>query len=119
MLVQSDSRVLVCGGREFDRQDYVERSLDAIHETTPISVVINGGARGADTLGALWASKRGIKVRTYPANWGKHGRSAGPIRNKQMLDEGKPTLVVAFEGGRGTAHMVGLAKAANVTVLEL
>jgi hypothetical protein len=43
---------------------------------------------------------------------------AGPIRKQQMLDEGKPDLVVAFPGGRGTAHMVRIARAAGIEVIE-
>ncbi|MEM9912925.1 MAG: hypothetical protein AAF922_19365 [Pseudomonadota bacterium] len=46
------------------------------------------------------------------------GRAAGPIRNKEMLDEGCPDLVVAFPGGRGTANMVKQAQAAGVEVLD-
>ena len=57
-----------------------------------------------------------MPVSIYPADWDKHGKAAGPIRNKQMIDEGKPDLVIAFPGGRGTAGAVRLAKFAGVTV---
>jgi hypothetical protein len=53
------------------------------------------------------------------ADWAGLGRKAGPIRNEQMLSEGQPHLVVAFPGGRGTAHMVGIARAAGVEVIEI
>jgi len=52
----------------------------------------------------------------FPADWGKYSKSAGYIRNKQMLAEGKPDLVVAFPGGKGTANMVKLAKLANIPI---
>jgi hypothetical protein len=48
------------------------------------------------------------------ADWEKLGRSAGPIRNQAMLDEGRPDLVVAFPGHHGTADMVRRARAAGV-----
>jgi len=54
-----------------------------------------------------------------PAEWDKFGRRAGPLRNEQMLREGKPDVVVAFPGGRGTAHMVRIAKEAGIDVLEI
>jgi UDP-N-acetylmuramoylalanine-D-glutamate ligase len=54
-----------------------------------------------------------------PADCETHGRSADPIRNRRTLDEGKPDLVVAFPGGRGTAHMVSQARAAGVRVIEV
>lgn len=47
------------------------------------------------------------------------GRAAGPMRNKQMLEEGKPDLVVAFPGGAGTENMVKQAKAAGIRVLRI
>jgi len=55
----------------------------------------------------------------FLANWRTHGKAAGPIRNQQMLDEGRPHLVVAFPGGTGTADMVRRAKAAGVPVMEV
>lgn len=68
-------------------------------------------------MASEFAKWKGIPVKTFRADWGKYGKSAGPRRNKQMLDEGRPDLVVAFEGGRGTADMVKQAKAAGVEVL--
>jgi hypothetical protein len=112
-------RVLVCGGRNYDDACQMSICLAAIHKHgAGISEVIHGAARGADTLAGEWAKARGIPVLVYPADWEKHGRAAGPRRNEQMLREGKPDLVVAFPGGRGTAHMVRIAKEAGVKVLE-
>ena len=110
-------KVLVCGGRNFDDATLVSATLSHINNNHGISVIIHGGASGADTLAELFANIKGISTQRYPANWQKHGRAAGPIRNKHMLEFSKPDLVIAFEGGRGTANMVSLAKKAGVTVL--
>lgn len=110
-------RVLICGGRDFDRVGDAHAYLNALAALRPFSVVIEGGARGADSIAKGWAITHGIPVEEYPADWIKHGRAAGPIRNKQMLDEGKPDYVIAFPGGVGTANMVALAKRAGVKVL--
>jgi hypothetical protein len=59
-------------------------------------VIIHGGAKGADTLADQWAITNWVKIEEYKPNWEKHGKAAGPIRNKQMLDEGKPDLVIAL-----------------------
>jgi len=101
-------RILVCGGREYFDVDVLERSLDAIHlgSRGPIESVIHGGARGADTMAGEWARRRGISYTVYEANWELEDRAAGPIRNKRMLDEGTPDLIIAFPGGRGTANMI-------------
>lgn len=111
-------RVLVCGGRDFDNMDGLVHVLDQLHAQQPITLVIHGNARGADALADRWAGSRRVRVDRYDADWKAHGRSAGPIRNRRMLVEGKPDLVVAFPGGRGTANMVEQARKAGVKVME-
>jgi len=111
-------RVLVCGGRTFDNWELLAGVLDGL-EPMQASVIIHGAAPGADTLAGRWAELRRVPVEAFPAEWEKHGRAAGPIRNARMLAEGKPALVVAFPGGRGTANMVKQARAVNVEVLEV
>jgi hypothetical protein len=108
-------KILVCGGRDYFDAERIDRVLDTLGP----SLVIHGDARGADALAANWAVKRGVPHKPYPADWHYHGKSAGPIRNRLMLKEGKPQLVVAFPGGAGTADMVGAAMQAGVPVVEL
>jgi len=109
------TRVLVCGGRAFNDRDVIFSELDKhSSEWGPFEFVIQGGADGADKLARQWAEARGIEVRTFPADWKKHGPSAGPIRNQQMIDEGKPDLVIAFPGGVGTRDMMSKATKAKL-----
>lgn len=108
-------RVLACGGRDFFGRNLVYAVLDPM----VIDVLIEGEAPGADTLAREWATEQGIPVERYPADWNRHGKAAGPIRNRRMLVEGKPDLVVAFPGGRGTANMISQAEAAGVKVLKV
>jgi hypothetical protein len=91
--------------------------LDAALRSGPLTI-IEGGARGADKLARQWAEDRGVPVATYPAEWDRHGVSAGPIRNRQMLEDGKPDMVLAFPGGKGTANMVEQAHRAGVLVVR-
>lgn len=113
-------RVLVCGGRDFHDAGLLIGILNRHHDDAGQHlVIINGGATGADRLAEEWAERHGVPVETYWAYWKTHGRAAGPIRNQRMLDEGKPDLVVAFPGGRGTADMVRRARAAGVEVVEV
>jgi hypothetical protein len=80
--------------------------LDGFDAVYGIACVIHGGANGADYIAGRWAQDTGgIPVEEFPADWNRHGNSAGPIRNQEMLDKGKPDLVVAFPGGRGTADI--------------
>lgn len=108
-------RVLVCGGRDYADKEKVASTLEAIGP----SLIIEGGATGADYCAAHWAAKAGIPAETFSADWTAHGKAAGPIRNQRMIDEGKPDLVVAFPGGRGTADMVRRARAAGIEVKEI
>lgn len=112
-------KVLVCGGRNFRDRVHLTETLDWLHaDRGPITLVIHGAATGADQLSGVWARLNNVPVREYPAKWREHGRSAGPIRNAQMLKEGQPDLVVAFDGGTGTADMVSKARAKGVEVID-
>lgn len=111
-------KVLVCGGRNYDDFAFVVQSLNKINEFNPITLIIEGGANGADRLGRDWANCYSIPVQTFEADWITFGKGAGFKRNAQMLNEGQPDIVVAFPGGNGTAHMVRISKAANVMVWE-
>jgi hypothetical protein len=111
-------RVLVCGGRHFGDAVALASALYRVQEKRGIAVLIHGAARGADTLAAGWAMMEGVDALPFPADWKAHGKTAGPIRNQRMLDEGLPDAVVAFPGGTGTADMVRRALAAGVPVWE-
>lgn len=110
-------RVLVCGGRAFDEQEYVNDCLGCLDAERPIAIIIHGAAAGADACADAWAKAHGRTVAAYPARWRQHGKKAGPIRNQLMLDEGKPDLVVAFPGGPGTADMVERAERRGIEVI--
>lgn len=111
-------RVLVCGGRDYRDKAYLWSVLDGMGPPE-VSEVISGMAPGADSFAAEWAERFGFPLHRFPADWKAHGRAAGPIRNQRMIDEGKPDLVIAFPGGRGTADMVRRARAAGIEVREI
>jgi len=104
-------RVIVCGGRNYADKDRVFNVLGRHH----ITELIEGGATGADALAREWRKCR-CEGTTVRADWKRHGRAAGPIRNKRMLDDYSPDLVIAFPGGRGTENMISQAEAAGVPV---
>lgn len=110
-------RVLVTGDRNWDDADLIEKHLKKLPKG---SVVIEGGARGADTLAKGAATRLGFKVEEYKADWGRYKRAAGPIRNKQMLEEGKPDKGLAFhddiEHSKGTKNMIAQLEKAGVPV---
>lgn len=111
-------RVLVCGGRRFANRAFLNHILNKVHAKRPVTCLIEGGAAGADAMGRFWAHGKGIQVVTCPADWELYRGRAGLVRNHQMLREERPQLVIAFEGGTGTAHMVKIAQEAGVPVLK-
>lgn len=119
--------LLVCGGRSFGAKpgeaEFLRQQLDMLRGERPgISVLIHGAQTGADSLAGEWARRNGIETLGYEvtmADWAEHGRAAGPMRNRRMIQEGRPDLVLAFPGDRGTRDMVRQARRAGIEVLEL
>ena len=87
-----------------------------LHAEHHFTLLLHGDARGADRLAGEWAQERGIEVLACPADWKRHRRGAGPIRNRQMLDE-RPDLMAAFPGGAGTRNMIEIARTARLRVI--
>lgn len=119
--------ILACGSRTWtDRQKvwnayYAigdEWGLDLIRDRDWQEVgVAHGGARGADHIAGSVAMEFGMQVKEYPADWQRHGKAAGVIRNLEMLNA-KPDIVLAFWDGksRGTAHTIREAEKLGIPV---
>lgn len=108
-------KTIVCGGRGYNDPGHVFRVLTEL-DPAP-SMIIEGGASGADAWAKSWGMQNDVPLSTYYADWAKHGRAAGPIRNAEMLKVAE--RVVAFPGGKGTADMVRRAKVAGIPVIQL
>lgn len=109
-------KVLVCGDRRWGDLSAILARLEKLPVGT---VIIEGGATGADRLAQIAAVRLGLVVAEFPAEWGKYGKRAGPIRNRRMLDE-KPDLVIAFHSNlavsRGTKDTVNEARRRGIPV---
>jgi predicted Rossmann-fold nucleotide-binding protein len=131
-------RLLVCGGRNYGEipdgcpaeqiRHYSEkagREVFLLRETLGhlfiernVNTVITGGARGADSHAFRFARQQGRHTLVFKADWSL-GKKAGPVRNQKMIDEGRPDLVLAFPGGKGTADMVRRARETGIEVMEV
>jgi predicted Rossmann-fold nucleotide-binding protein len=112
------SRVIVCGGRDWNDVVLCNRTLDEINSAKGIDLVATGGATGADSIANNWAQDKGIALAVFKPNWKVYGKAAGPIRNQWMLEFVRPDFVVAFQGGRGTDDMVTRARSAGVRIIR-
>ena len=111
-------KILICGDRHWTDRKIIFDTLRPYAQDD--LTIIHGGANGADTIGGKAARAYGAKVIQHLAKWNEHGRKAGPIRNKKMLDE-HPDLVIAFhddiDRSKGTKNMVSIARAAGVKAI--
>lgn len=101
--------ILITGSRDWTNAEVIKSQLVKLPSG---SIVIHGACRGADLLAANIAKELGFEVKSFPADWDTFGKSAGPIRNREMLCE-EPDLVLAFhddlEKSKGTRDMVKIA----------
>lgn len=126
--------VVITGGRDYTDGFMVRAVLDGLNAQFDPLIVYHGGAKGADRFAAMWADDAGVEAKLFTADWEKHGKAAGPIRNEQMLadailnstfEEDAP-IVLAFKNGfdrtletGGTEHMCLIARLADVTVVTI
>jgi hypothetical protein len=99
-------KLIIAGSRAFNNPAFIEISLKRL--LPQVTEVVCGGARGADMLGAEWGRACSIPVKLFPADWERHGKSAGYLRNQQMA-EYADALAAFWDGkSRGTKHMINL-----------
>ena len=112
------NRVLITGSRTWKNPKHLIEVLDKrnwIH-----SILIQGGANGADKMAKIYAKRNGIAEATIDANWDFYGsKAAGPVRNGWMLYL-EPTSVIAFYGEKsiGTKDMVRKARMVGIEDIE-
>lgn len=106
----------IIGSRTFTSMALVSERASELCANHQIVGIVSGGADGADTLGAEFAKANKIPLRVFKPDWSTHGRGAGFIRNKLIVDAAD--LVLAFWDGRskGTQHAIAYAKQMNKPV---
>lgn len=115
-------RLIVAGSRHFADEEAVETMLVAHVDFARGHakrrrqvVVVHGGAKGADALADKVAKKHGWNVEVFPADWDKHGKVAGPIRNQEMVDAGaRAALLFPLEDSKGTWDLYRRAIKASI-----
>ena len=124
-------RYLICGGRDFSDKELLYKKIDMILPEdfkqispdpevclVPDVTIVHGAAKGADSLAGEYAKTRNYDVEEYPADWDKHGKIAGFVRNQEMVDS-NPDIVIAFWDGvsKGTKDTINKAKKKKITTL--
>ncbi len=113
-------RLLITGDRIWDGYQITLNAIEKYKRV--IQVIIHGDCQGADTIAASAAKIKGVQTIACPADWHKYGAAAGPIRNRQMIQEHKPNIVWAFHddlpNSKGTRDMINAAKRAGLPVFH-
>lgn len=105
---------IIAGSRGIRDIRTVRQAMSACGWTP--SIVVSGTAGGVDTLGEQWAEEHGIPVFRCPADWDRHGKRAGYLRNVEMA-QGADALVAVWDGvSRGTGHMIVIARKMGLRV---
>lgn len=114
-------RILITGSRDWNDGQRILDALEWVSTNHPPSsfTVVHGGARGADTMAHAAAESMGMETEVHPADWDKHGKAAGVIRNQHMVNLGAD-ICLAFPVGesRGTRHCMGAAHKAGIRVVD-
>ena len=109
-------KVIIAGSRNFNDYNLLKTSCDNLLTQFTNIEIVSGTARGADKLGERYAREKGYDIKQFPANWDKHGKSAGYIRNDEMAQYSD--MLIAFWDGtsKGTKHMIDLANKRGIKV---
>jgi hypothetical protein len=113
-------KLIIAGSRTFTNYNLLKKHVDILRNKYNITEIISGCAKGADTLGEIYAELNNIPVKKFPADWDKHGKAAGPIRNKQMAYYGN--ILIAFkdkENSIGTNNMIQQAEKRFLIVIMI
>lgn len=110
-------RVVVAGGREFTPTQPQEAYVLSLLRENQATEIVSGGCRGADAMGVRLAGVLGIPVKTFLADWNKYGKSAGPLRNREMAVYAD--LAIILPGGRGTHSMLMEASRAGKRIITV
>ena len=106
-------KIAVIGSRGFNDYELLKYKLDKIHERKPITIIVSGGAKGADKLGEKWAKENNIETLIFYPDWNQYGKKAGFLRNEDII-KNSDAVVACWDGeSRGTQHSIKLSKRFN------
>jgi len=116
-------RILVTGSRDWDQPEVIwealERQVQLHVPADREGILVHGGARGADAIAADWAYRYGLGIEEHRAEWDRHGRAAGHIRNALMVGLGAHVCLAFIKNAsRGATNCAALAERAHIPIVR-
>ena len=102
-------KLAVVGSRTFNDYELLKNELNEIHKVTPITLIISGGAKGADSLSERWARENNIETQIFKPMWEKFGKQAGYLRNKDIVLGSEQVIAFWDNISKGTLHSINIA----------
>lgn len=113
-------KLAIVGARTFNDTALFESTMkEYVSKHGLPSVVVSGGARGADELGKCWADAQGIPTLILKPDWKKHGKAAGVLRNTDIVNACTHMIAFPSKTGKGTQDSIRKAKAQNIELLVI
>lgn len=112
-------KLIIAGSRDIPFDDAWDLVWSYLYDNKlwpSIKEIVSGGCRGVDEVAEMLAFNYDYPFKVFNADWDKHGKSAGPIRNKQMAEYGNELIVVWDGKSRGTKSMINEMKKLNKPV---
>lgn len=108
-------KICVLGSRSITNYKLVERVIrDSGFEITEL--VSGKCPKGVDHLGEIWATKHNIPIKYFPADWDKFGRSAGMLRNSQLIEYSDAVIIIHDGVSKGTKDSWTKAKKKGIPI---
>ena len=115
-------KIVIAGSRTVRDENQVRSRIHHILSELDIepSEIVSGKAIGPDTIGETYAMMFNIPIKEMPANWNKHGKAAGPIRNKQMAEYTDMAIVFWDGESAGSKNMINeMSKQKKLCIVEI
>lgn len=108
-------KLMVCGSRNIIDVEWIFQQINICVSENNFKdiILVEGEARGVDSISALWARRHGCEVLKYPADWALYGRKAGILRNIDMYNASDFVLILWDGKSNGTNHVISLCKKGN------
>lgn len=114
-------KLIIAGSRTLNFGcDEIIKALSFYRIYAPhLTEIISGGAKGIDRAGEYYAKRITLPLKMFPADWDKHGKAAGHIRNKEMADYADALLLIWDGTSSGSKNMKEQMLKLNKPIYEI